>query len=178
MDLHLKFDRNYPQLPLDKNITIPSHTLHGARPLSRDHLPVAEGQGVAARVSLLSLSSSPSTPQGGHRGSTGAGASLRSRYLAAALPYHSHYLAATLLCYPRCCGDRPVGVRCEQLSRAEQETRVEERSRGGATARLQETRVSRYELQSLSHLFTALAPSRGEQVYNTSTMHELLNGFS
>jgi hypothetical protein len=54
-----------------------------------------------------------------------------------------------------------VGVRCEQLSRAEQETWVEERLRGGATARLQETQVPRYELQSLSHLFTALAPSRG-----------------
>jgi hypothetical protein len=33
MDLPLKFDRNYPQLPLDKNITSPSHTLHDAHPL-------------------------------------------------------------------------------------------------------------------------------------------------
>jgi hypothetical protein len=113
MDLPLKFDRNYPQLPLDKNITSPSRTLHGVRPLSCDPLPVAEGQGAAARVSLLSPSSSPSTAQGGHRGSIGAGASLRSRYLAAALPYHSHYLAAALLCYLWCYGGWPVGVRCE-----------------------------------------------------------------
>jgi hypothetical protein len=32
--VNLKFDRNYPQLPLDKNITSPSRILHGARPLS------------------------------------------------------------------------------------------------------------------------------------------------
>jgi hypothetical protein len=43
MDLPLKFDRNYPQLPLDKNTTSPSRTLHGVPPLSRDPLPVTEG---------------------------------------------------------------------------------------------------------------------------------------
>jgi hypothetical protein len=71
MDLPLKFDRNYPQLPLDKNIT--SHTLHGARPLSlkdRERQLGFCGVVAAGTRPLLSM--------------------------------------ASVVCYPRCCGGRPV----------------------------------------------------------------------
>jgi hypothetical protein len=73
MDLLLKFDRNYPQLPLDKNIASPSATLHGARPLS-----------LKDRERRL-----------GFRGAVAADAR----------PLLS---VATIVGYPRSCGDRPV----------------------------------------------------------------------
>jgi hypothetical protein len=49
MDLPLKFDRNYPQLPLDKNITSPSCNPPRRSSLSRD--PFLSLKGAATRVS-------------------------------------------------------------------------------------------------------------------------------